>query len=219
MTQWWRSLFGVGTQLGECRYKFLRRWAQYGSHSGAQGWEINQYQTGWIRASAWSFSCVDLFFSALFFSSHLHLLIGGRLWLSGLQCVYLSSLRSSSTAFALWPLLWFTGEIMRGNGGFSTSARLFAVWFTEDREVTTPSSLQIHLDAAESTSGSLEELLLRLSSGVTFCLGNLRTLTTTVYLWLIRLPSILIEIFEDHCDLLIVNFQSNVWVQIYRSPT
>lgn len=27
-------LFGVGTQLGECRYKFLRRWNQYGSHRG-----------------------------------------------------------------------------------------------------------------------------------------------------------------------------------------
>ena len=36
------ALFNVGTQLGECRYKFLRRWAQYGSHSGAQDWEINQ---------------------------------------------------------------------------------------------------------------------------------------------------------------------------------
>lgn len=46
------ALLKVGTQLRKCRYKFLRRWAQYSSHSGAQGWEINQYQTGWIRASA-----------------------------------------------------------------------------------------------------------------------------------------------------------------------
>lgn len=71
MTQWRFCL--VGTQLGECRYKFLRRWAQYGSHSGAHSWEINQYQTGWIRASAWSFSYIDLLFSIfpplLFFKS------------------------------------------------------------------------------------------------------------------------------------------------------
>ena len=76
------SLFRVGTQLGEWRYKFLRRWAQYGSHSGAQGWEINQYETSWVRASAWSFSYVDLFFFTLLFSSHLHLLIGCRSWAS-----------------------------------------------------------------------------------------------------------------------------------------
>lgn len=74
----WRSWLSGGSQLGECRYKFLRRWAQYGIHSGAQGWEINQYQTGWVRASAWSFSWVDLVFFALFFSPHLHLLIGRR---------------------------------------------------------------------------------------------------------------------------------------------
>lgn len=81
---------------------------------GAQGWEINQYQSGWITASAWSVSCIDLFIFTLFFSSHLHLLIGGRLWLTQLRSVYLSLLRLPSIVFAPWPSLRLIGEIMRG---------------------------------------------------------------------------------------------------------
>lgn len=38
--------FKAATQLGECRYKFLCRWAQYGSYSGTRDWEMNQYQAG-----------------------------------------------------------------------------------------------------------------------------------------------------------------------------
>lgn len=63
MTQW-GLLLKVWTQLGECRYKFLCRWTQYGSHCGPPDWEVNQYEAGWIRASARSSSRVDLFFFA-----------------------------------------------------------------------------------------------------------------------------------------------------------
>lgn len=137
LTQW-RLLFKVWTQLGECRYKFLCRWIQYGNHCGAQGWEVNQYQTGWIRASAWSFSCVDLFFFALFFSPHLHLLIGGRSWLSGLQSVYLSFLWLPSTVFAPWPSLEISWEEMK-----ASVLLLLCLLFDSDKteKITTPSSL------------------------------------------------------------------------------
>lgn len=109
VTQWRLSI------RRECRYKFLRRWAQYGIHSGARGWEINQYQTSWVRASALrgggfleltSFSLLSWFF--------LHLLIGQG---SRAPVRFAVSSVIASTVFVLRPLLWFIGEIMRGNGG------------------------------------------------------------------------------------------------------
>lgn len=128
------SLFRVGTQLGECRYKFLRRWAQYGNHSGTQDWEINQYQTGWIRASVWSFFHVNLFFFALFFSSHLHLLIGGRSCAS--VCLAVVSVFAICCILLCGPRY---GTLGRSWKEMEASALLclFAVAFTGDATVNT----------------------------------------------------------------------------------
>lgn len=98
-------LFKVWTQLEECRYKFLCRWAQYGRHMGAQDWEINQYETGWIRASVWSFPWVNLFFFApsVFLPSSpstnwrkVHGLLSFRL-------LFLSLVQLTCAISALWP--------------------------------------------------------------------------------------------------------------------
>lgn len=158
VTGW--TLFKVGTQLDECRYKFLCRWAQYGSHSGTRVWEINLYPTGGIRASAWSLPFVDLlFFFALFFSNHLHQLIGARSWLSGLRSAYLPSMQWLSTVFARWLLSRFIEKITGGNWSFGSCMLLFAVRITGDRKVNiSPSSVLKRL--RRSTSGSREELLL-----------------------------------------------------------
>lgn len=100
--------------------------------TGAQGWGINQYQTGLRKASARSFS----FTLHPSFSLYLHLLIGGRSCLTESQSL---SFFLDTPPMRLWrrPLLQFIGETMRGNVSFSTSVYVLVLWLREDRKVNT----------------------------------------------------------------------------------